>query len=304
MARKLRLMTATAVAALAFAFATAAFDVPYLAGRVNDYAGMLDDGTRGRLEAKLAQLEKATGDQVVVLTIESLGGEPLEDYSIKVAQTWKLGQKGKDNGVLLLIAKDDRKMRLEVGYGLEASLTDALSSRILNNVVRPRFKAGDFAGGIAAGVDAIVGTLEGRNVVPAEPPASPVGGQNMPLPARLLGLLIFSVVVGLFSLVALFGKGCQSWFLYVFLMPFYAAFPFALLGPAVGWLPIVLWVVGFPILRLLLGRTPWGKTFLAVHPGLVTFATSSGRSSGGGSSSGGFSGGGGSFGGGGASSGW
>jgi uncharacterized protein len=297
----------TALAILSVVCAAASLgakDIPYLAGRVNDYAGMLDDASRERVEGKLAQLEKATGAQVAVLTIDSLDGEPLEDYSLKVAETWKLGRKGKDNGALLLIVKNDRKMRIEVGYGLEATLTDALSSRILNNVVRPRFKAGDFAGGIEAGVDAIAGTLEGKDVVPAEAPALGTGGPNMPIGARLMGLLIFAVVIGLFSLIAIFGKGCQSWFLYLFLMPFYAAFPIVLLGPALGWLPIVLWILVFPLLKLILGRTHLGKSFLTSHPGLVTLAASSMRSSGGGFGSGGFSGGGGSFGGGGASSSW
>jgi uncharacterized protein len=296
--------TLAVLALLCATMSLAVKDVPFLAGRVNDYAGMLDDTTRARLETALGQLEKATGAQVAVLTIDSLEGEPLEDYSLKVAETWKLGRKGKDDGALLLIAKNDRKMRLEVGYGLEGTLTDALSSRILNNVVRPRFKTGDFAGGIEAGVNAIVGTLEGKDVVPASAPAVSPGGQRLTLGGRLLGLLIFTIVVGLFSFIALFGKGCQSWFLFLFLIPFYAAFPLALLGPAVGWLPVVLWLVCFPVLKLLFGRTPWGKGFLTGHPGLVTFATSSGGSSGGGFGGGGFSGGGGSFGGGGASSGW
>jgi len=284
----------------------AALDVPYLAGHVNDYARMLPADTATRLEQQLRELEERTGAQVVVLTVESLEGDPIEDFSLRVAETWKLGEKDKDNGVLFLVAKEDRKMRIEVGYGLEATLTDALSKRILDGITRPRFRAGDFGGGIEATVNAIAAAVEGNTAaIPAEtgPEGRPMA--DMPLWARLGGMLIFSVVVGLFSLLAVFGKGCQSWFLYVFLMPFYLAFPFAFLGVA-GLVLFVLWVVGFPILKYVFGTTAVGKRFLVTHPDLVNFATTSGGSGSGGWSSGGssFSGGGGSFGGGGASSSW
>jgi uncharacterized protein len=281
----------------------AARDVPFLSGRVNDTAGIIPAATRDRIEGKLKGLEQSTGAQVAVLTIDTLSGEPLEDYSLKVAQTWKLGRKGVDDGALLLVARDDHKMRLEVGYGLEGKLPDALCRRILDNVLRPRFRSGDFGGGIEAGVDAIIGTLQGKNVVPANAPTNRNDFANAPWPAKLLGMSIFTIVVGMFSLIAVFGKGCQSWFLYFFLMPFWAVFPLAFLGP-VGLVGICGWVLLFPILKLILGKTPMGKSFMTAHPALVSFAASSGSHSGGGWSSGGFSGGGGSFGGGGASSGW
>ena len=124
-----------------------ALEVPYLGGRINDTAGLLDSGTRERLEAKLAGFEAETGAQVVVLTIPSLEGEVLEQYSLRVAQTWGLGRKGVDDGVLVLIASGDRKMRIEVGYGLEAQLTDLQAGRILDSVMAPRFRGGDFSGG-------------------------------------------------------------------------------------------------------------------------------------------------------------
>ena len=285
------------------AAAASAFEVPYLSGRVNDTAAMIPAAARQRIEATLAAFEKATGDQLVVLTVPTLGGEPIEDASMKVAQTWKLGHKGVDNGVLFLVARDDRKMRIEVGYGLEAKLTDAQCGRILDNVVRPAFQRGDFGGGIAGGVNAIIGAIEGKPL-PAPPPVSSQAVPAMPLGARLLGTLIFVIVIGVFSTLALFGKGCMGWFMYVFLMPFYAAFPIGLWGkPAALVFPV--WLLGFPLAKLVLGRTSLGKSVLAAHPGLATFAASSGRSgSGGGFSGGGFSGGGGSFGGGGASGSW
>ncbi len=284
--------------------AAAGPEVPYLSGHVNDTAGMIPPQVRDRIEQQLAALQKATGAQVAVLTIKSLDGEPLEDYSMKVAQTWTLGRKGVDDGVLLLIARDDRKMRIEVGYGLEPKLTDIACKRILDDTVRPAFRNGDFGGGVESGVNAIAATIEGK---PMPPSAAPSGGRpasSMPLGARLLASLMFVVVVGTFSVVALIGKGCMSWFLYAFLMPFYAMFPIGIWGSA-GAALFFAWIVGFPIGKLLLAKTDVGKGFLASHPGLVSFAASSGHSgSGGGFSSGGFSGGGGSFGGGGASSGW
>ncbi len=283
-----------------------ALDVPFLAGHVNDYAGMVPAETAARLEERLGELERRTGAQVAVLTVESLEGDPIEDFSLRVAETWKLGEKGKDNGVLFLVAKEDRKMRIEVGYGLEATLPDALAKRILDSVARPRFRAGDFGGGIEATVTAIAAAIEGDTAaIPAETGPTPHPAMQMPILARVGGMLIFVVVIGLFSLLALFGKGCQSWFLYVFLMPFYFAFPLAFVGPA-GLVLFALWLVGFPILKYLLGKTPGGQRFLAAHPDLVQFVTTSGGSGSGGWSSGGssFSGGGGSFGGGGASSSW
>jgi len=299
-----RVARCAATAALLLALPLAAKDVPFLTARVNDVAGMIPPDVRTRVEARLAEFEKQSGAQVAVLTIDSLDGDPIEDYALKVAQTWKLGRKGVDDGVLLLIAKNDRRMRIEVGYGLEAKLTDAQSRRVLDEVVQPRFRDGDFGGGIEAGVNAIIGTIQGKDVIPAYTSQPLRRSANMPLAGRLFGTLIFVVVIGLFSVVALFAKGCMSWFLYVFLMPFYAAFPAAFWG-APGALLIPLWVIGFPVAKLLLARTPMGKSFLASHPGLVAFAASSGHGgSGSGGSSGGFSGGGGSFGGGGASSSW
>ncbi len=302
-----------AAAALAVAWALvavapgAAKEVPYLTGRVNDYADLIPAETEARIEAKLAALESATGAQMAVLTIASLEGEVLEEYSLKVAETWALGRAEEDDGLLLLVARDDRKMRLEVGYGLEGRLTDLQSGRILNNILRPRFREGDFGGGIEAGVDAIVGTLQGEDVVPPDPPPSGGSGiSDAPWLFRLVFVGIFLLVVGTFSTAALFGSGCHSWFLWLFLTPFWSAFPMVL-HPMAGAICGLSWLIGFPILKLFFGKTDAGQAFLDAHPALTTFASSgwrSGGGSGGGWSGGGFSGGGGSFGGGGASSSW
>jgi uncharacterized protein len=299
--------------ALAVAVAGAAFaatEVPFLSGRVNDYARLLSDDAHGRLESTLAEIERTTGAQVVVLTVETLGDEAIEDYSMHVAETWKLGQKGKNNGVLLVVARDDHKMRIEVGYGLEGALTDAQCSRIIAELMRPRFRDGDFAGGLDAAVTAIGGFIRGENPLPAEAPAGQ-HGQELSLGGRLLFAAVFTVVVGVFSLLAVFMPGCQAWFLYAFLMPFYFAFPMAFGGLPVGVGMLGAWVVGFPVAKLLLGKTAGGRAWLKRHPGWATIAASGGHggsshgwSSGGGFSSGGFSGGGGSFGGGGSSGSW
>jgi uncharacterized protein len=166
---------------------------------------------------------------------------------------------------------------------------------------------------VEAGVEAILGTLRGEDVIPAE---APRGGatdslKDVAWPMRLAFGAMFLVVVGTFSIAALFGKGSSGWFLYLFLIPFYATFPMVFAGPILGVMILGMWIVVFPILKLLLSLTPWGKSFVASHPDLVRFASSrssrgSGWSSGGWSSGGssGWSGGGGSFGGGGASSSW
>ena len=137
-------------------------EVPFLSGRVVDLAGMVDEGARGRLEARLAAYEEETGSQIAVLTVPDLDGEPIEDYSMRVVETWKLGRADVDDGVLLLIAQQERRLRIEVGYGLEGTLTDAYSRRILDNVITPRFRQGDFSGGVEAGTDAILAVLAGN----------------------------------------------------------------------------------------------------------------------------------------------
>lgn len=146
------------LALLASAIAFAA-DIPPLSGRIVDQAGLLDGATRNDLDSKLADLEAKSGIQLVVATVKSLGGDEIEPYANQMFRTWKLGQKERNNGVLLLVAPTERRVRIEVGYGLEGTLTDALSQVIISNAMTPRFKAGDFAGGIVRGVDDIITVL-------------------------------------------------------------------------------------------------------------------------------------------------
>lgn len=139
-----------------------ALDVPPLSGHVNDRAGLLRPETALKLEHFLSEFERSDSTQIVVLTIPSLEGESVEQYALKVAEGWGIGQKGKDNGAVLLIARDERKIRIEVGYGLEGRLTDMLSGRIIANEISPRFKAGNFNDGIVAGVVAMAEAVRGE----------------------------------------------------------------------------------------------------------------------------------------------
>lgn len=132
---------------------------PALTGRVVDGAHLLDAATIAQLTRDLAAHETATSEQVVVVTVPSLNGMPIEDFGYQLGRQWGIGQKGKDNGALLIVSRDDRKLRIEVGYGLEGKLTDAQSAVILNQIVTPAFRQNDYAGGISRGVAAIIEAL-------------------------------------------------------------------------------------------------------------------------------------------------
>ena len=139
-----------------------AIEIPKLRQRVTDLVGVLTPEQVNFLEEKLRKFEEETTNQIAVLIIPSLEGEDLEDFSMKVVEENKLGQKGRDNGVLFLIAIQDRKMRLEVGYGLEGALPDALCDQILRNIVRPKFRRGDYFNGINEGIDAVISATKGE----------------------------------------------------------------------------------------------------------------------------------------------
>src|SRR6267143_5016537 len=147
------------VVLLCAALAVGAVTFPPLTDRVVDEAHILSPRERDALSSKLAELEAKSGIQLVVATVNSLQGQEIEPYANELFRTWKLGEKAKNNGVLLLVAPNERRVRIEVGYGLEGTLTDALSKVIITNAIAPRFKAGDFADGIARGVDDIITAL-------------------------------------------------------------------------------------------------------------------------------------------------
>src|SRR5437773_9052534 len=145
-----------------------ASDVPFLTGRVVDNADVLSPPVRARLDAMLKTHEAATGNQIVVLTVPTIQSDSIEDYAVHVFQSWKLGQKGKDNGVLVVVVPEDRKMRIEVGYGLEPMLTDGACGQIIRTLMTPPFKNGNYNKGVEDGVAAIIARLEGREGLAAD----------------------------------------------------------------------------------------------------------------------------------------
>jgi uncharacterized protein len=163
-----------AILALVMCWTGAAFAdvaVPQLSGRVVDQTGTLSGGDVAALTQTLKDLEARKGSQVAVLIVPTTQPESIEQFSIRVAEAWKIGRKKIDDGALLVIAKDDRKLRIEVGYGLEGALNDATAKRIIDEVITPRFRSGDFAGGISAGVGRIIGVIDGEWLpAPARPP--------------------------------------------------------------------------------------------------------------------------------------
>lgn len=132
-------------------------------GFVSDFANVLEPADKSALEAKLQDFSAKTGNEVSVVTVKNLGGDTIENYAVELFQTWGIGKKGKDNGALLLVALEDKEVRIEVGYGLEGDLPDATANRIIQKVAIPAFKNGDYSGGIIQSADAIISTLGGDN---------------------------------------------------------------------------------------------------------------------------------------------
>src|SRR5687768_7117531 len=197
-------------AALLVALAVLAQDaipVPKLAARVTDQTGTLSAAQRDALEAKLTAFEEAKGSQVAVLVVPTLGSETIEEFAGRVADAWQLGRKEVDDGVLFAIAMQERRLRIHTGRGVQGTLTDAASKRIVAEIVAPHFRAGDFPGGIQAGVDAILKAVEGE-ALPA-PQAQRVPGQpvdSMSSYANFLFLGFFLVPVVAMVLRGMFGR--------------------------------------------------------------------------------------------------
>ena len=308
---------------MTIAYASPALDIPYLTGRVNDNAQIMTAEAIHSLSEKLRLHEEGTTNQVVVLTLRSLEGESIDDFAYRVFNEWKLGQKGKDNGVLIVVVPDDRKMRIEVGYGLEANLSDVLASRIIQNVMAPRFREGDYSGGITEGALAVIEILEGGDAQGLtdlsnieESSTTGLSGLESPdlsiMERILIGAFIFGLI-GLFTVLGILTPGF-GWFIYVFLIPFWAMFPIIVLGVKGAFALLITYLVGFPVTKLILSRSKWYqksknelRTTGTTSFGGMTFSSRSSGSSGSSWSSGGgssFSGGGGRSGGGGSSGGW
>lgn len=276
--------------------AQAAPEFPALSSRVVDQAGLLSRDAESRLSAMLAQHEQATSNQVVVVTLSSLQGYPIETYGYQLGRHWGIGQKGKNNGVLLIVAPTERKVRIEVGYGLEGTLTDALSKNIIETVITPRFKKGDMEGGIVAGTRAILGTIEGTYK-----PEPRNRGRGVSRVNTAFDYFAAAVIV-----VMVFGGFVHR----IIKNRFIASALLAAIAWLVGMLVFSMAIGIFAgivvfLIQLFTGLGPGGgddDNFFG--GGYYGGGYSSGGYSGGGFSSGGFSGGGGGFGGGGASGGW
>jgi uncharacterized protein len=280
MIRRLLLLLSLVVATPAMA----AITFPALPGRVVDQAELLSPAQEAQLNQKLEALQRASSRQLVVATVSSLQDNPIEDYGYQLGRAWHIGQQGANNGVILLVAPTEKRVRIEVGYGLEPILPDALSSQIIEQQILPRFRANDYPGGIMAGTDAIIAQLQAPPE--AAERAALVAGQAHTERTREHGArrgggsilpLIFWIGVTLFIVIGAVGSGLHGR---------------RYRGRRRGWGgPIVLWGPGWGSGRDW-GGGSWGG------------GGSSWGGGGGGGGGGGFSGGGGSFGGGGASGGW
>lgn len=178
-----------------------ALEAPPLAGRVSDQARMLSPESLQRLEQKLAAFERETSNQVAVLTVPSLQGDNIDQFAIRVAEAWKIGQKGRDNGVLLVIAREERKVRIEVGMGLQGVLPDITAGRIIRDVMRPHLKAGNFDQGITVGVDSIILATKGEFKGTGQTSRHQQSAKNRSpsFITMLVGALVAVAVGGLFS---------------------------------------------------------------------------------------------------------
>jgi uncharacterized protein len=269
---------------------TLALEVPRYQGYVNDYAGMISPQSEAKLERALQSFDLTDSTQVAILTIPSFEGDAIEDFSIRTVDKWQIGQKGKDNGVLLLVAKEDRKIRIEVGRGLEGVLTDLMSGRIIDNVISPSFKAGRLDEGFEAGIVAIVQATRGE--FKADPRARRSGRRQEP-PPIITYLFLGAILIGFLGQISK---------------------PLGIVSGAV-LLPLIVFLgLSSPLgLLALLFLIPLGGAGGLLLPILMASAMTSRRGggfymgggfggSGGGGGFGGFGGGG--FGGGGASGGW
>ena len=279
-------------AAAAFAAAADTIGVPKLTAHVIDLTGTLTARERDVLDEKLRAFEAAKGSQVGVLLVPSIGSETIEEFAGRVTDEWKLGRKGVDDGVLFVVAKQERKMRIHTGRGVQGTLTDALSRRIIADIVAPRFRSGDFAGGIGDGVDAIMKAIEGESLPLPAPRAQGKVDALSAFPnlitSFIFGLVLIPVVGGV--LRGMFGR-------------FFGAAATSGIAGIVAWfivgslaLGIVLAIIAFLVTLFLGVAGGRGGTYI---PG----GWGGGGSSWGGGG-GGFSGGGGSFDGGGSSGSW
>jgi uncharacterized protein len=267
--------------------------VPPLTARVTDLTGTLSGQAVQSLEAKVAAFEQKKGSQIAVLIVPTTQPEEIEQYSIRVTDAWKLGRKGVDDGVLLLVAKNDRRVRIEVGRGLEGALPDAIANRIITETITPRFRTGDYANGIEAGVDQIISVVNGEPLPEPDRAWEHHSGLGELLPLLLVVVFVASGVLRslfgrLFGSVATGGLAGGIEFLLSHLLP---------IGLGAG-------VLGFLFAMMLGSSRGWSAGGGGWGGGLGGGGLGGGFGRGGGFGGGGFGGGGGGFSGGGASGGW
>ncbi|MFY0605906.1 MAG: TPM domain-containing protein [Cyclobacteriaceae bacterium] len=269
--------------------------LPPLDKRVTDLTGTLSVPEQNTLEQKLRNYEDAKGSQIVVVLIPTTGDETIEQYSIRLAEKRKIGREGVDDGVILLFAMEDRKMRIEVGYGLEGALTDALSKRIITNIITPEFRSGHIYRGIDNGVDVVISAISGEELPPAvrqRRSGSNSSGKSWVLPLIIMGFIFTGILKTM--LTKKLGK-----------------------GKATGVSALIVFLIGWLLIGFIAGI--FISAIVAIFMSVPSNGGNGGRgggmywggglggggfSSGGGGGFGGFSGGGGGFGGGGASGGW
>ena len=279
------------LACLAALSASADVAVPPLTARIVDLTGTLSGGAVNRIETRLAEFEAKKGSQIAVLMVPTTQPEEIEQYSIRVAEQWKLGRKGVDDGAILLIAKNDRRARIEIGYGLEGALPDAIAKRIIDETLTPHFKLGDYDGGVEAGIDQMISVVNGEPLPAPDEKWEHRGGIGNVLPFLLVAVFVASGVLRamfgrLFGSIATGGlAGGIAWLLSHVL----------LVGAGAGFLAF--------LFAMLLGTTrAWSAGGGGWSGGIGRGLGGFGGGFGGGG--GGFSGGGGGFGGGGASGSW
>jgi uncharacterized protein len=273
-------------------------EVPLLRGRVNDEAGILSKGVVRQLDLLLKDFEEKESTQIVVLIISSLEGEELETFSLRVAEKWRIGHQGLDNGAILLIAQADRKLRIEVGYGLEGRLTDLQAGRIIRRIIVPEFQAGRFDQGVVSGVQAMIDTVRGEFKAEDAKDASELASKDPKDAISFLFLFVF-IVFSFGRASRLLGTAVGG-----VLMPFFAHVVFSPGIQILSALAVIGLIAGF-IISLFAGMFHLGGSSHS-GSGRGDSGFSGGFSTGGSDSAsdGGFSGGGGGFGGGGASGSW
>jgi uncharacterized protein len=304
--RMARIAAAAALTLAVLIQAAVALDVPPLRGRVNDYAGMLSQGVVRQVDLLLKDLEDKDSTQIVVLTVPSLEGEALEDFSLRIAEQWKIGHKGLDNGAILLITRAERKVRIEVGYGLEGRLTDLQAGRIIRRIIVPEFQAGRFDQGVISGVQAMVDMVRGEFTVEDRKDSGGLDLGDFTEAIPLLFLFVF-LVFSLGRASRPLGTAAGG-----FLMPFFghiAYSPGLKILAALAGVGLVAGFIFSVFASLAAGRgsLPSGRRSVGGYSEFPRrFPSGGGFSTGGGgfSRGGGLSGGGGGFGGGGASGTW